>query len=48
MAVCSFEIGKFDAAEKLFITVIRKSLDKKKKMEVIIFSFPIGWDEVWF
>ena len=27
MAVCNFEIGKFDAAEKLFITVIRNSLD---------------------
>ncbi|MDC1152678.1 penicillin-binding protein activator [Nitrospinaceae bacterium] len=37
MAVCNFEIGKFDAAEKLFITVIRKSLDKKKKWKSLYF-----------
>ena len=37
MAVCNFEIGKFDAAEKLFITVIRKSIDKKKKWKSLYF-----------
>ena len=37
MAVCNFEIGNFDAAEKLFITVIRKSLDKKKKWKSLYF-----------
>ncbi len=37
MAVCNFEIGKFDAAEKLFISVIRKSLDKKKKWKSLYF-----------
>tara|TARA_Y100000588_G_scaffold229368_1_gene243062 strand:+ start:489 stop:2555 length:2067 start_codon:yes stop_codon:yes gene_type:complete len=37
MAVCNFEIGKFEAAEKLFNTVIRKSLDKKKKWKSLYF-----------
>ena len=37
MAVCNFEIGNFDAAEKLFITVIKKSLDKKKKWKSLYF-----------
>jgi len=37
MAVCNFEIGNFDAAEQLFNTVIRKSLDKKKKWKSLYF-----------
>ena len=37
MAVCNFEIGKFDVAEKLFITVIRKSLDKKQKWKSLYY-----------
>ena len=37
MAVCNFEIGNFDEAEKLFNTVIRKSLDKKKKWKALYF-----------
>ena len=37
MAVCNFEIGKFDAAGKLFNTVIRQSLDKKKKWKSLYF-----------
>ena len=37
MAVCNFEIGKFDAAKELFITVIRKSLDKKRKWKSLYF-----------
>ena len=37
MAVCNFEIGNFDTAEKLFITVIRRSLDKKKKWKSLYF-----------
>ena len=37
MAVCNFEIGNFDAAEELFNTVIRKSLDKKRKWKALYF-----------
>ena len=50
MAVCNFEIGKFGIAEKLFKTVIRKSLDKKKKWKALYFlsrldGMRFGFDE---
>ena len=37
MAVCNYEIGKFDLAGKLFNAVIRQSLDKKKKWKSLYF-----------
>ena len=37
MAVCNFEIGNLNAAEKLFNAVIRESPDKKKKWKALYF-----------
>lgn len=37
MAVCNYELGNIDAAEKLFNTIIRQSLDKKQKWEALYY-----------
>jgi len=37
MAICSFELGNFDAAEKLFNTIINQSIDKKQKWKALYY-----------
>ena len=37
MAVCNFEIGKFNESERLFNIVIRKSIDKKEKWKALYY-----------
>ena len=37
MAICSFELGEFDVATKLFNTIIRKSIDKKQKWQSLYY-----------
>ena len=37
MAICNFELEKFDASEKLFKAIIRNSVDKKQKWEALYY-----------
>ena len=37
MAVCNFEVGNLEAAEKLFKSVFRKSVDKKEKWKALYY-----------
>tara|TARA_Y100001960_G_C14739927_1_gene862424 strand:+ start:89 stop:2152 length:2064 start_codon:yes stop_codon:yes gene_type:complete len=37
MAICNFELGNFDAAEKLFNNIIKQSVDKKQKWKALYY-----------